>query len=384
MTQQVTLPLAHASGRFDAPDASVRDSLAHLAVLGAKIISVTEAAHRDLAALAPKGWTVVQETGPGKGECGVLAHPDVSISGHELIQLTKGDKGASAKFGMYRHDQNSLAVTARYQGAWFRLVVVHTPSHLHSVYGLALWLATLRSLAAHAGARTIIAGDWNAELRFNNVRRTDLVKAFPHHNVVAPKGATHDIRTIDGFLVPKGWPTTQPSTLPQRAGLDHKAVRVGVKLTVIPEKGPIVPKPKPYALTTHDGHTVDVLTDSALVEAEKRLGYPLTVLQGSYNKGGVGASAGTHDGGGAVDLAPWDWQNKVKVLRDIGFAAWHRPAIPGLWGEHIHCILIGNKKLSPAAAEQVTQYERGLDGLADHAVDSDPYRPRPIPVWRMP
>jgi len=118
-------------------------------------------------------------------------------------------------------------------------------------------------------------------------------------------------------------------------------------------------------------------------EAEDRLGYELTIIQGSYNKG-VGQSAGTHDGGGALDLADYGWQNKVRVLRNIGFAAWRRPTIPGLWNAHIHAIAIGDKEMSPSAHNQVVAYYNGRDGLASNGPDPHP-RPNPIPVfayWR--
>lgn len=150
-------------------------------------------------------------------------------------------------------------------------------------------------------------------------------------------------------------------------------------------KGPLAPDP--YDRTSiRDGKTLDKLTHYALLTVEHRLGYrplSLTVLQGSYNKGGVGASAGTHDGGGAVDLTPAEWQGKVHALRAVGFAAWHRPAIPGLWGEHVHAVLIGNDKLSPAARDQVQAYRDHRDGLADNAPDPS-WHPDPIPVFTMP
>jgi hypothetical protein len=141
--------------------------------------------------------------------------------------------------------------------------------------------------------------------------------------------------------------------------------------------------PRPYSKTTHGGKVVDEITHQALLAAEKRLGYELTVYQGSYNAGGVAASGGTHDGGGAVDLAPYDWRNKVRALRAVGFAAWYRKAIPGLWGAHIHAVLIGNKKLSPSAKAQVAAYYAGRDGLASNGPDPH-HRPRPIPVFQMP
>lgn len=130
--------------------------------------------------------------------------------------------------------------------------------------------------------------------------------------------------------------------------------------------------PKPYDRTTYDGNTVDWLTRLALEATATRLGYDLTVTQGSYNAGGVKASAGTHDGGGVVDLAPYDHERKVRVLRFIGFAAWHRPAIAGLWPEHIHAVLMGNAKLSSGARNQVTEYLAGRNGLADRGPDTGP------------
>lgn len=128
----------------------------------------------------------------------------------------------------------------------------------------------------------------------------------------------------------------------------------------------------PYVILLRDGKKVDALTDAALKRAEKRLGYSLTVTQGSYNAGGVAASAGTHDGGGCVDLMPWDWQNKVTALRAVGFAAWYRPAIPGLWPSHIHAVLIGHGKLAPVAFRQVQAYLARRDGLKDNGPDTDP------------
>lgn len=145
--------------------------------------------------------------------------------------------------------------------------------------------------------------------------------------------------------------------------------------------------PDPYARTTvRNGKTLDNLTHYALLTVERRLKFKpgsLTVVQGSYNTGGVGASKGTHDGGGAVDLTPQDWQAKVHAMRAVGFAAWHRPAIPGLWEEHVHAVLIGNAHLSPAAEAQVVSYMKHRNGLADDAPDPT-WHPDPIPRYTMP
>lgn len=128
----------------------------------------------------------------------------------------------------------------------------------------------------------------------------------------------------------------------------------------------------PLAKLTRDGKTVDRMTDAALKAAERRLGYALTITQGSYNQGGVSASAGTHDGGGVVDLMPFDHDEKVKALRAVGFAAWYRPTIAGLWPAHIHAVLIGHPALAPSAARQVTAYLARNDGLASNNADVDP------------
>jgi peptidoglycan hydrolase-like protein with peptidoglycan-binding domain len=131
--------------------------------------------------------------------------------------------------------------------------------------------------------------------------------------------------------------------------------------------------------TSYDGHTVNQRTAAMLRAASDRLGRNchLGITQGSYNAGGVGASAGTHDGGGAADLDMGALCGKrtrhvVRALRVVGFAAWHRTAIPGVWGEHIHAIAISDPDLAPAAADQVWDYYTHHDGLAGNAVDTGP------------
>jgi GH25 family lysozyme M1 (1,4-beta-N-acetylmuramidase) len=146
------------------------------------------------------------------------------------------------------------------------------------------------------------------------------------------------------------------------------------------------PADEPFALTVFgdvNPKRVDWKTRAALEEVERRLGYPLTVVQGSYNNGKVSASAGTHDAGGVVDLLAWDWRRKVAALRDVGFAAWHRPAVAGLWGAHIHAVLVDHGRLAPGAASQVVAYRAGRDGLKGNRVDGFP-RPTPVPVFSYP
>lgn len=128
----------------------------------------------------------------------------------------------------------------------------------------------------------------------------------------------------------------------------------------------------PYARVVRDGKVIDALTEGALVRAEKALGRRIPVTQGSYNAGGVAASAGTHDGGGVVDVPAWEHDAVVTALRAVGFAAWYRPAIPNLWPAHIHAVLIGHGRLAPAAARQVQAYLVRRDGLKSNLIDTDP------------
>ena len=177
-------------------------------------------------------------------------------------------------------------------------------------------------------------------------------------------------------------PAPKPAA-PRPAPRRHAAPKHPAKAPARPREE--VPMPGPFELTTFGDGTpkrVDWKTRAALEEAQALLGYPLTVVQGSYHQG-VSASAGTHDGGGVVDLLAWDWQRKVKALRKVGFAAWYRPPVRGLWGPHIHAVLIDHGKLAPVAARQVIAYRNGRDGLRSNLPDRF-WRPSPIPVFRYP
>lgn len=139
---------------------------------------------------------------------------------------------------------------------------------------------------------------------------------------------------------------------------------------------------KPTDITTHDGKLVDWLTHYALLVMEDRLGYPLTVVQGHHV--GTAASANTHDGWGVVDLAPWDWRNKCRVGRDIGFWFWHRLPSQGPWNEHNHGNLAADeKRMSSAAKRQMDQARAGTNGLKNHGRDPQA-GPRPIPMLPWP
>jgi hypothetical protein len=123
-------------------------------------------------------------------------------------------------------------------------------------------------------------------------------------------------------------------------------------------------------------------TAAALDVVHEKLGYELTITQGSYHKT-TAASAGTHDGGGAVDLAPFEADKKVHALRAVGFAAWHRLPSQGDWPEHVHGILRGDQQLSPQAAAQIVSYDNHRNGLANNDAD-DTWHPDPKVTFDYP
>ncbi len=125
------------------------------------------------------------------------------------------------------------------------------------------------------------------------------------------------------------------------------------------------------------GATMNARTKAMLAKVEARLGRTLTVTQGSYNPGGDPNSAGTHDGGGVLDISvrdmPASTQTKVvRGLREVGFAAWRRTPSQGDWPFHIHAVAVSDTDLSAAAQHQVGDYYLGLNGLANRAPDDGP------------
>ncbi|WP_019814236.1 peptidoglycan-binding protein [Saccharomonospora saliphila] len=127
--------------------------------------------------------------------------------------------------------------------------------------------------------------------------------------------------------------------------------------------------------TTMDGHTVNKRTADMIRAAQRRAGVDFVLTQGSYNPGGDPSSAGTHDGGGVVDISvhnlPSPWQ-AVKALREVGFAAWHRTESQGPWPAHIHAVAVSDTALSPPAWDQVGDYFEGRNGLANNGPDDGP------------
>lgn len=223
----------------------------------------------------------------------------------------------------------------------------------------------------------VIMADWNATPDF------PLLQPLRDAGLTCSSAPSHGARAIDQ-LWSRGLTVNAVEAL---AGFssDHKPVAANYEHQEAPVPSKI---PPPFDRVTFRGRLMDNKTMYGLMVAERRLGYELTVTQGCYNAGKVPQSAGTHDAGGVVDLAPYDWENKVRVLRDLGWAAWHRTPSEGPWVEHIHAVMIDHGNLAPAASDQVNSpdkgYRYGKNGLANGGADTFPYRPNPIPVFNYP
>jgi hypothetical protein len=121
------------------------------------------------------------------------------------------------------------------------------------------------------------------------------------------------------------------------------------------------------------GVTLDSRTARMMEVVAMRTGPKISPTQGTFNTS-VDASAGTHSGAGAIDLSVKGLDTPrvngiVKVMRQVGFAAWHRLASEGPWPAHIHGIAVNAPGLSPAAAKQVAALRRGRNGLANDGLD---------------
>ncbi|WIM95104.1 peptidoglycan-binding protein [Actinoplanes oblitus] len=142
----------------------------------------------------------------------------------------------------------------------------------------------------------------------------------------------------------------------------------------------------PGAKLPRDGYVVDARTQAMLTEAERLLGRTLVLDQGSYNPGGDPTSAGTHDGGGVVDISVTGLTSAqrtatARALRQVGFAAWVRSPSQGDWPWHIHAVAISDTDLSSQAQHQAGDYYLGLNGLADQGPDDGPRLP--IKTWEQ-
>jgi peptidoglycan hydrolase-like protein with peptidoglycan-binding domain len=135
---------------------------------------------------------------------------------------------------------------------------------------------------------------------------------------------------------------------------------------------------------SYGGKRVNTRTANMLRAADAMLSWGLTLTQGSYTSSNPD-SAGTHDGGGVVDISVSSmtttqrWQT-VKALRTVGFAAWLRTPSDG-FAYHIHANGISDPDMSRPARNQIHDYYYGKNGLANHAADNTPEAYRVAFTW---
>lgn len=134
-----------------------------------------------------------------------------------------------------------------------------------------------------------------------------------------------------------------------------------------------------------NGHTIDAISDAAITAAQKGIGAgrKFTVIKGCYLPADK-ASATTHCGGGVFDLrATGHHVIEIAALRGVGVIAWFRTTAEGFDVDHYHCIVPTAKNLDPEAAQQVTSFHNGHNGLLNDGKDDSP-RPNPFPVFTYP
>ncbi|RLP96493.1 peptidoglycan-binding domain-containing protein [Micromonospora sp. CV4] len=161
------------------------------------------------------------------------------------------------------------------------------------------------------------------------------------------------------------------------SGLDATGLPGLTSLRLLGDQRYTVTMPlSPGSTVAFRGATVNTRTRAMLLEAERLLGRQLTITQGSYSSGNS-SSAGTHDGGGALDLSVSGLSTTyrttvVRQLRRVGFAAWLRTPSQGDWPYHIHAIALADTDQSAAAQHQAGDYYLGLNGLANRGADDGP------------
>jgi hypothetical protein len=355
----------------------------------------------------PDGWTLSREAGRkgnqrGMGECAILTKDSArEVIYEERIRLTLG----SGKGRLSVPNYANLVITkapsgrvtlasgahleAHIEGIWARIPLPDrvkvkvllrrknvNPGIRSWIESVQRWRARVMELAAqHHVDDIIIAPDGNVDAHKAWVQEM-ISRAWPGLNLAVTKGNDLGRRAVGWVL------TTMDHTgghVYNQASSDHDA---GLYVLKHLNPGKDVPPPKdpppPFSMCTYNGVRMDHYLKTAVQVLERgRLAdlAPLTIFQGDWHTG-VAASAGTHDKSGVVDFAPFAFGRKVAAWRDTFGPGWHRPTLPGVWGEHIHCVIESCPELASLAATQVIQYHQGLDGLADHARDPNQHHPR--------
>lgn len=392
-------------GRFDRSPQLLADDVHHWTRKpDVSAVFFTEVANKDRAAqLAAPGWTTTHDGGPGKGECAIMTKDKRrQVVEQRWLKLTAGGGKGRLKAPVYA----PVVITKAPSGRLTLFTVCHLPAHLERRWALLplskrakvkallkrpklsptirVWLEaatnwhekTMRLAAEHHVDDIVVAADWNLNSKQAWVRDL-MARLWPGLALVATKDPDMGSRNI-------GWLMTnmrlEGSHVWHAEASDHNAGHFILRHVNAPHPDPKpAPKPPPpFQKVTYNGALMDQKTKTFVQCLEKDLGYPLTILQGCYHPG-VSQSAGTHDGGGVLDLAPYDWGRKVTAARKRGGFYWHRLPIPGVWGEHIHGGIRNHGTLSDSAKAQQRDFDAHppRNGLASHAVDTSGIHPNP-------
>jgi hypothetical protein len=108
----------------------------------------------------------------------------------------------------------------------------------------------------------------------------------------------------------------------------------------------------------------------------------ITIFQAGYNKGGVTASAGTHDGGGVLDTGNFS-DAALAVWRSWGVEMQHR-TVAQKFSPHGHGVWKGCPHVSSGAAYQQSEWEAGRNGLVGRGPITGPGpKGSSTPTWQQ-
>lgn len=108
----------------------------------------------------------------------------------------------------------------------------------------------------------------------------------------------------------------------------------------------------------------------------------IDIYQGGYNKGGVAASAGTHDGGGVLDVGQYS-DAALKCWREWGVEMQRRTRAQG-FDPHGHGVWKGCNHVSAGARYQQSEWEAGRNGLRGRGPITGPDpKGKKTPTWQQ-
>ncbi|MBC9820259.1 peptidoglycan-binding protein [Terrabacter sp. MAHUQ-38] len=136
----------------------------------------------------------------------------------------------------------------------------------------------------------------------------------------------------------------------------------------------------PGSWVTEDGETIDERTRAMFRKAEQLSGTDMYITQG---RGSASESAGTHVGGGVIDIRVIDrpamTDERVRALRQVGFAAWFRDYSSG---PHIHAVAINDPYIAYGSHYSLCQvYQYRFGGAGDSCSDSLAGADRDLNTW---